>query len=49
MKITTKLALEYMKKNKRRSIVTIVRNCDSYNTHYCSHDTFFKLSRIHDK
>ena len=34
MKATTKLALEYLKKNKKRSLANIVRNYVS-NNNYC--------------
>lgn len=49
MKITTKITLEYLKKNKRRSIVTIIRNNGSNNT--CHNTTYiiFELSRIYGK
>ena len=47
MKITTKLTWEYIKKNKRRSMATIIRysycNSTSYNCSYTS----FKLPRIY--
>lgn len=49
MQVTTKLTFEYMKKNKRRSMVTIMRNCYSYNTYHHNYDTFCELSRIYDK
>ena len=49
MKITTKLTLEYIKKNKRRSMVTIVRNNYCNSACHCSPNTFIKLSRIYGK
>lgn len=49
MKITTKLALEYLRKNKVRTMVTIVRNnyCN-YTYDSCSY-TSFKFSKIYDR
>ncbi len=49
MKITTKLAINYLKKNKKRSMVTIIRNSSHYNTYNSGTYTSFKLSRIYGK
>ena len=49
MKITTKLTWEYIKKNKRRSMVTIMRNSYCNSTSYNSVYSIFKLPRIHGK
>ncbi len=49
MKITTKLALEYLNKNKKRSIASITRNntCNStYN--FCAYNSI-ELSSIYGK
>lgn len=49
MKITTKLTLEYLKKNKRRSMVTIIRNSCCNCTYYNYINFIFKLPRVHGK
>lgn len=49
MKITNKLTLEYLKRNKKRSIVTITRNSNCYYSSYNSISSSFKLSRIYDQ
>ena len=49
MKITTKLTWEYIKKNKRRSMATIMRYYSSYNASYNCANPIFKLPRIHGK
>ena len=49
MKITTKLAINYLKKNKKRSMVTIIRNSSYNNTYNHNTNTSFKLSRIYGK
>ena len=49
MKITTKLTWEYIKKNKRRSMVTIMRYSYCYCACYNNAYYFDKLSRIHGK
>lgn len=41
MKITTKLAVNYLKKNKKRSMVTIIRNSGHYDTYNDNTNTSF--------
>lgn len=46
MKITTKLALEYIKKNKRRTMMTIIRSNSGNKFYNDSINYFFKLPKF---
>ncbi len=49
MKITTKLALKYIDKNKRRSIASITRNSTCNNTYnICTYNSI-ELSKLCNK
>lgn len=47
MKITSKLSFKYIKENKNRSMITIVRNQYCNNTCCNSINTSIKLSKLH--
>ena len=49
MKIINKLALNYLKKNKKRSTATVFRHCYCHTANNCSHCASFKLPKIYDK
>lgn len=49
MKITTKLAIEYLKKDKKRNLSIIMRNKHCNYIDSDSAYTYFKFSRIYDK
>ena len=49
MKITTKLAVEYLNKNKKRSIASITRNSTCNSTYnFCAHNSI-ELSKLCNK
>ena len=49
MKIITKLAIEYIKKNKKRNLSIIMRNMHNNYINSDSVYTYFEFSRIYDK